>query len=76
METHFPLEFTLESGTHVIVDQTGENKFDFTLKPGEGPSSHFTYIQDDRSKTEVEESLEFEQIDALRRFWLETEDIV
>lgn len=76
MKKHFPLEFTLENGSHVRVDRTGPNTFDFTIKPKEDPAYQFTYVDDGKTKTEAEESLEFEQIDALRTFWLETEDLI
>jgi hypothetical protein len=76
MKKSYPLKFTLENGTHVVVNKTGTNTFDFTLNPHKGPTSQFTYVEDGRSKTAVEESLDFEQIDALRTFWLENEDIV
>ncbi len=77
MSRHFPLEFTLENGSHVSVVKTGSNVYDFTIKPddGEGSIRRFTYVDDGKTRTEAEESLEFEEIDALRRFWLETQDI-
>ena len=76
MTKHFPIEFDLENGSHVMVDKTGSNIFDFTIKPEEGPMRKFTYVDDGKTKTEAEASLEFEQVDALRKFWLETEDLV
>ena len=76
MTSHFPLEFTLDTGTHVLINKTGANTFDFTLHPEEGAARQFTYVDDGRTKTEVEEPLAFEEVDALRRFWLETEDII
>ena len=76
MATHFPLEFTLENGSHVLVEKTGSNIFDFTIKPEEGSVRRFTYVEGEKSKTEVEESLDFEEVDALRKFWLETSDLV
>jgi hypothetical protein len=76
MTKHFPIEFDLENGSHVMVDKTGSNIFDFTIKPEEGPARQFTYVDDGKTKTEAEASLEFEQVDALRKFWLETEDLV
>ena len=76
MSTHYPLKYTLEDGTHVTVNRIDANTFEFNLDPPDGSPSHFTYVQDNRSKTELEESLDFNQLDALRRFWLETEDIV
>jgi hypothetical protein len=73
--TTFPLHFTLDSGTRVIVNKIANNTFEFNLKPEAGPAHQFTYVDDGRTKTEAEEGLNFEQIDALREFWLETEDI-
>ncbi|PSR53529.1 hypothetical protein AHMF7605_08325 [Adhaeribacter arboris] len=76
MTKHFPLEFTLENGSHVSVTKTGSTTYDFNIKPEEGSSRRFTYVDDGRTRTEAEESLEFEEIDALRRFWLETQEIL
>lgn len=72
----FPLHFTLASGTEVTVHKTGRNTYDFTLKPTEGATDHFTYVEDDRPKSEWDELLQFEQLDALRTFWLRTEDVI
>ncbi len=74
MSTHYPFEFTLEDGTHVVVDRVGTNTYDFKLIPKEAPITHFTYVDDGRTKTEVEENLNFDELNALRRFWLETEE--
>lgn len=76
MNEDFPMEFTLASGTNEVVKKTGSNKFDFSLRSTEGAENDFTYVEDERSKTEWDESLEFEQLDALRTFWLKTEDVV
>ncbi len=76
MTKHFPLEFSLENGSHVLVNQTNQNAYDFTITPEDGPMRHFTYVNDGKTRTQAEESLDFEQIDALRRFWLETQDII
>lgn len=76
MSKRYPIEFTLEDDTHVIINKTGTNIYDFTLNPTEGPTHHFTYVEDDRPKAEVEQSLNFDELNALRRFWLETEDVV
>ncbi len=76
MNEDFPMEFVLASGTHVIVSKTGSNTFDFSLRPTEGAENNFTYVEDERPKTYWDESLEFEQLDALRTFWLKTEDVV
>jgi hypothetical protein len=76
MKKHFPLEFTSENGSHVLVEKTGPNSYTFTIKPEEGPARQFTYVDDGRTKSEAEEGLDFEEVDALRRFWLETSDLV
>lgn len=76
MADSFPLKYTLESGTHVTVDKKGDNTYDFSLQPTEDPATGFTYIDDGRPKSEWDDKLEFEQLQALRKFWLETEDIV
>ena len=76
MSEQFPMEFTLSSGTHVVVNRAGDNSFDFLLRPTNGAENNFTYVEDERPKTEWDESLEFEQLDALRTFWLKTEDVV
>ena len=76
MTNNFPLEYTLENGSQVLVSRSGASTFDFNIKPENGAAQQFTYVQDGRTKSEVEESLSFEELDALRRFWLETEEII
>jgi hypothetical protein len=76
MATHFPMEFTLESGTSVVVRKREDDTYDFSLRPTEGESSSFTYREGEHTKAEWNEMLEFEQLDALREFWLKTEDII
>lgn len=76
MIEHFPYEFTLASGTRVVVNKLNNTTYDFSLTPSEGPAEHFTYIEDGRTKSDWDEALEFEQLDALRTFWLENEDVV
>lgn len=76
MSEHFPLHYTLDSGTKVAVAKAGNNQYEFTLVPTDGPEEHFTYIDDGRPKTDWDETLEFEKLDALRRFWLTQEEIV
>ena len=73
MSKRYPLKFTLEDGVHVEVNKTGDNTYDFTLRSKEWPDRHFTYVDDDRSKDEIIESLDFDQLNAVRRFWLEQE---
>ncbi|PIQ20633.1 MAG: hypothetical protein COW65_13880 [Cytophagales bacterium CG18_big_fil_WC_8_21_14_2_50_42_9] len=76
MNSQFPLEFTLDNGSHVVVNKTGTHTYDFTIHADHGAAHQFTYVDEGKSKTEVEEPLSFVEIDALRRFWLETEDIL
>lgn len=76
MAQQYPMEFTLEDSTHVVVTKAGTNAYNFTLNPTEGATKHFTYVEDGRPKAEVEKSLNFDELNALRRFWLETEDVV
>lgn len=72
MKKHFPLHYTLEDGTHVVVNHTGDHRYDFTLKSQEGSESHFNYRDDETFTEEMEEALNFDQLNALRRFWLST----
>jgi hypothetical protein len=72
MTKHFPLKFTLENGSHVLVEKTEPDIYNFTIQPEEGPVRQFTYVDDGRTKSVAEEGLDFEEIDALRRFWLKT----
>lgn len=73
MAVEFPLEFTLESGTHVVVQRVDQKNYDFVLKPEDGAETHFSYNDDETYTSEKEESLDFDQLNALRRFWLEKE---
>jgi hypothetical protein len=76
MQHHFPLRYTLESGTVVVVDKTGDNRYDFSLTTTHGLSDNFTYVEDSRSRDEIEEALDFDQLNALRAFWLKKTDIL
>ncbi len=69
MIKHYPYSFTLESGTRVVIDKRGDNTYEFSLTPTHGAPHSFTYVDDNRPKAEVEESLDFEELDALRAFW-------
>lgn len=73
MKKQFPLHFTLEDGTRVVVDHTPDHTYDFTLKPENGQERHFSYRDDETFTNEMEEALDFDQLNALRRFWLEQE---
>ena len=74
MSKHFPLKFTLEDGVHVEVDKTGINTYEFILTPEKGTQRRFTFV-DDAPKDDVIESLDFDQLNAIRRFWLEQENM-
>jgi len=76
MHESFPLKYTLASGTEVVVNKTEGKTYHFSLTPSEGNEEQFTYVDDGRPKTEWDEGLEFEQLDALRTFWLKTEDLL
>ena len=76
MSVHYPLHFTLEDGIKVEVQKTGANTYDFTLRPESGSARSFTYTDDGTPKGEVEASLDFDQLNALRRFWLEQESFL
>lgn len=76
MSKHYPLHFTLDDGVQVAVNKTGDNTYDFTIRRREGESRHFTFIDDSRPKDQVVEGLDFDQLNAVRRFWLERDEIV
>ena len=73
MKKQFPLRFTLENGTNVVVDHAADHRYDFTLTPEIGSESHFSYRDDQTFTEEMEQALDFDQLNALRRFWLEQE---
>ena len=73
MAIHFPFEFTLENGTHVVVNKKDNHHYDFALRPEKGAESHFSYDDTVTFTSEMEEGLDFDQLNALRRFWLERE---
>ena len=72
MEKKFPLEFNLEDGTHVVVNKTDNHLYDFTLRDEEHGTRHFTLNDQEEFTDEKEKALDFDQLNALRRFWLET----
>jgi hypothetical protein len=69
MSIEYPYKFTLEDGVHVEVRSTGNDTYDFTLTK-EGAARHFTYVDDERSKDEKTAHLDFDELNALRAFWL------
>ena len=72
MHKDFPLQFRLEDGTNVTVNKTGEHTYDFTLQDEGEPARHFTINDAEQFTDEKEKTLDFDQLNALRRFWLET----
>lgn len=74
MPYNYPFNFTLDDGVAVTVNKTGNNTYDFTLKSEEGTERQFSFT-DDRPRNELIESLDFDELNAVRRFWLEQEDI-
>ena len=76
MVKHFPIEYTLESGTKVTIYKTGADTYDFSLKPHDKAPRQFTYVDDGRPKAAWDESLDFEQLEALRKFWLRDENVL
>jgi hypothetical protein len=76
MQQHYPLKYTLESGTVVVVTKADANSYNFSLTSTHGTSDNFTYIEDNRTRDEIEDALDFDQLNALRVFWLKREDVV
>lgn len=77
MKEHFPLHYTLASGTEVTVEKKGDETYEFILKPHGKEAENFVYVEDGRrSKAEWDEELDFEQLEALRAFWLRHEGVV
>ncbi len=74
MSKHYPLKFNLEDGVHVEVDKTGVNTYDFILTTEDGPQRRFEYIEQ-IPRDKAIETLDFDQLNAVRRFWLEQEEM-
>ncbi len=72
MSEHYPLKFTLEDGIHVEVNKSGENSYDFILTPEKGSQQRFTFVEEIPRDKRID-SLDFDQLNAVRRFWLEQE---
>lgn len=73
MKKHFPLHYTLESGTEVVVTHSTGHVYNLTLKSKSGAESSFSYNDDEVFTEQMENALTFDQLNALRRFWLEQE---
>ena len=76
MSNRYPMEFTLEDGVNVVVNHGGNHSYNFTLISEKGGERYFTIADDTRPKDEIEASLDFDQLNALRRFWLEKDESV
>jgi virulence-associated protein VagC len=72
MALDYPVHFTLEDGVHVQVNEKGDDVYDFILQPEEGPARHFTLDNKIPNEDHIN-SLDFDQLNAVRRFWLEKE---
>ncbi len=72
MPEHYPVKFTLEDGIHVEVNKSAENIYDFILTPPEGAQRRFTFVEEIPRDKRID-SLDFDQLNAVRRFWLEQE---
>ncbi len=68
-----PLHFTLENNTQVQVAAAGAGQYEFTLSPTEGAARSFTYVDGEYTKAQWDERADYEQLEALRKFWLELE---
>ena len=73
MDKQYPLHFVLGNGTKVQVDEKGADTYEFSLQPEEGAARQFTYVNDEAFTASAEETFDFEQLDAVRKFWLELE---
>lgn len=76
MSIHYPLKFTLEDGIYVSVTKTGTDTYEFALTTKEGITRYFTFIDDERSKDEKIEALDFDQLNAVRAFWLKEHSVI
>ncbi len=74
MPHNYPLNFTLDDGVNVTVNKNGDNMYEFTLKSGDEPDRHFSFI-DDKPRNELIDTLDFDELNAVRRFWLEQENM-
>jgi hypothetical protein len=74
MSEHYPVKFTLEDEIHVEVNKSGENSYDFILTPEEGAQRRFTFVEEIPRDKGID-SLDFVQLNAVRRFWLEQQKI-
>lgn len=76
MIENFPVEYTLERGIKVTVDKKEPDTYNFVLRSSGKPMESFTYVDDGRPKAEWDERLGFDQLEALRKFWLMNEEVL
>lgn len=74
MAIHYPVTFTLEDGIHVEVTQTAAGNYDFILTPNNGNERRFTFVEENPRDKNID-ALDFDQLNAVRRFWLEQEEM-
>lgn len=76
MSAHYPLKYSLEDGIDVTVNRTGDELYEFILQRKDGAASRFVFADDARSKDEKTASLDFDELNAVRAFWLKKHDVV
>ena len=74
MSVNYPLNFSLDNGVKVTITKTGATTYNFNLKSEDGTVKQFSY-SDDKPRNEWIDSLDFDQLNAVRRLWLEQEDM-
>jgi hypothetical protein len=72
MRHSYPVEFTLDDGMHVVVSKAGIHVFDFEIEPAKGDRRHFFIDEEEEFTDQKEAELDFDQLNALRTFWLIT----
>ncbi len=69
------MQFTLENGTNVTVGKQDNGSYHFSVTPTQGATQSFTYREGEHTKAEWDKLLDFDQLDALREFWLKTDAV-
>lgn len=57
----------------MVVSHTEPHAYEFTLLSDDSGERNFSYKDDVEFTDEMEDKLDFDQLNALRRFWLEQE---
>lgn len=76
MSVHYPLQYTLEDGLLVEVNRGINETYNFTLTPKEGAVRYFTLVDDERPKDEKTALLDFDELNAVRAFWLKQQHVI